>query len=70
MSVVVVGSFNSDMVITVPCIPKAGETIIGRNFQIYKGGKGANQAVAAARFGGNVTFLANIGSDNLGDSAI
>ena len=70
MSIVVIGSSNSDMVVTVPHIPVPGETVMGADFQIYKGGKGANQAVAAARSGGEVTFIANIGSDELGDAAI
>ncbi len=70
MSIVVVGSSNSDMVVKVPHIPIPGETVMGGDFQIHKGGKGANQAVAAARSGGQVTFIANIGCDELGDAAI
>ena len=70
MSIVVIGSSNSDMVVTVPHIPVPGETVMGNGFQIHKGGKGANQAVAAARSGGEVTFIANIGDDELGDAAI
>ena len=70
MSIVVIGSSNSDMVVTVPHIPVPGETVMGNGFQIHKGGKGVNHAVAAARSGGEVTFIANIGDDELGDAAI
>lgn len=68
--VVVVGSANTDMVIRCPRIPRPGETVIGGEFFIAAGGKGANQAVAAARLGAEVTFIARLGADVFGDQAI
>ncbi len=67
--IVVVGSSNTDMIIKVPWIPKPGETILGGKFSTAPGGKGANQAVAASRAGGDVTFLARIGKDMFGQKA-
>jgi len=67
--IVVVGSSNTDMIIKVPWLPKAGETILGGRFFTAAGGKGANQAVAAARAGGDVIFLARIGDDMFGQRA-
>jgi len=67
--IVVVGSSNTDMIIKVPWIPKPGETILGGKFSTALGGKGANQAVAASRAGGDVTFLARIGKDMFGQKA-
>jgi len=69
MSIVVVGSSNTDMIIKVPRIPKPGETILGGKFNTAAGGKGANQAVAAARAGGKVTFVTRIGDDMFGIQA-
>lgn len=63
---VVLGSINADHVISVPYFVKPGETLIGSNYHIAYGGKGANQAVAAARLGGDVSFLACIGDDDIG----
>lgn len=68
--VVVIGSSNTDMIIKVPRIPKPGETILGGTFSTAAGGKGANQAVAAARAGADVTFIACIGKDPFGDEAL
>lgn len=68
--IVVVGSSNTDMVVKVPRIPIPGETIIGDKFMIIPGGKGANQAVAAARAGANVTFISCVGDDQYGRQAI
>lgn len=68
--ILVVGSSNTDMIIRVPRIPRPGETILGGEFSMAPGGKGANQAVAAARAGGRVTFLARVGEDVLGARAI
>jgi len=68
--IVVVGSSNTDMIIKMPRIPKPGETIIGSDFSMAAGGKGANQAVAAARSGGQVTFIARVGNDSFGEQAI
>ncbi len=70
MKVVVVGSSNTDMIIRASRIPKAGETILGGHFSTAAGGKGANQAVAAARAGGEVTFIARVGGDVLGQQAV
>ncbi len=69
-SIVVVGSSNTDMVIKADHLPAAGETIIGGSFFMNPGGKGANQAVAAARLGGNVTFIAKIGNDIFGRHSV
>jgi ribokinase len=68
--VVVVGSTNTDMTVRVPRIPAPGETSLGRDFQITGGGKGANQAVAAARAGASVVFVTALGTDDLGDRAL
>lgn len=68
--VIVVGSSNTDMTIRVPHIPAPGETVLGGRFQTSAGGKGANQAVAAARAGAEVVLVAAVGRDTLGDSAM
>lgn len=68
--IVVVGSSNTDMILQMERIPRPGETILGGQFSMAAGGKGANQAVAAARAGGNVTFLARVGNDMFGRQAI
>jgi ribokinase len=68
--ILVVGSSNTDMIIKLDRIPQPGETILGGEFVIAAGGKGANQAVAAARAGGNVIFIARLGSDIFGENAI
>jgi len=68
--IIVVGSSNTDMIIRLDRIPRPGETILGGEFVTAAGGKGANQAVAAARAGGSVTFVARVGSDMFGDQAI
>lgn len=64
-SIVVVGSSNTDMVVRVPHIPVPGETIPGGDFVMVPGGKGANQAVAAARLGARVRLVACVGQDDL-----
>lgn len=69
-SIVVIGSSNTDMVVKTDHLPVPGETIIGGEFFVYPGGKGANQAVAAARLGGEVTLIASIGDDVFGRQAI
>jgi ribokinase len=58
------------MVVMTPKIPAPGETVIGRDFVMAGGGKGANQAVAAARLGANVTFITRVGADIFGEKAI
>jgi ribokinase len=68
--IVVVGSSNTDMIIKMDRIPRPGETIIGGEFFTAAGGKGANQAVGAARAGGRVTFIARVGDDSFGEQAI
>ncbi len=68
--VVVVGSYNTDLTIKTDRIPFPGETIIGGKFSESGGGKGANQAVAAARTGANVSFIARVGNDALGKEGI
>ncbi len=65
--IVVVGSANVDLVTRVARCPKPGETLIGTSFQTVPGGKGANQAVAAARLGAQTTFIGCVGSDPFGD---
>lgn len=69
-SIVVVGSSNTDLIIKTERIPAPGETILGGEFFTAHGGKGANQAVAAARLGGQVTFIACIGKDDFGDRSV
>jgi ribokinase len=66
----VMGSSNTDMVVKAEKFPLPGETIMGGTFFMNPGGKGANQAVAAARLGGEVTFLAKIGKDIFGNQAL
>lgn len=67
--IVVVGSSNTDMILRLERAPRPGETLLGGAFSMAAGGKGANQAVAAARLGGEVTFIAALGSDVFGDQA-
>jgi ribokinase len=67
--ILVVGSSNTDMIVRVPRIPLPGETVLGDQFATAAGGKGANQAVAAARAGGAVTLIACLGSDMFGQRA-
>jgi ribokinase len=68
--IIVVGSSNTDMVIKAAKFPLPGETILGSEFFLFPGGKGANQAVAAARLGGNVIFIAKVGNDIFGEQAL
>jgi ribokinase len=68
--VLVIGSSNTDLVIKVERLPGPGETILGGEFARAAGGKGANQAVAAARAGGAVTLIARVGRDTNGDQAV
>lgn len=68
--IVVIGSSNTDMVISASKMPKVGETLMGGNFAVIPGGKGANQAVAAARANSEVIFIAKVGNDDFGRSAI
>ena len=68
--IVVIGSSNTDMVIKAPRIPVPGETILGGEFKMGPGGKGANQAVAAAKLGGDVTFICKVGRDMFGENSV
>jgi len=68
--ILVVGSLNADLVVQVPRFPQPGETISGSDLQIIPGGKGANQAVAAARQGSSVSMLGRVGNDSFGPELI
>lgn len=68
--ILVIGSSNTDMVIKTEKLPAPGETILGGIFLMNPGGKGANQAVAAARLGGKVTFITKRGNDLFGNQAV
>jgi len=68
--ILVLGSSNTDMIIKLDRIPRPGETILGGAFVTAAGGKGANQAVGAARAGGQVTFIARVGQDMFGEQAV
>ena len=64
--ILVVGSLNADLVVRTPRFPQPGETISGEDLQVIPGGKGGNQAVAAARLGSSVSMLGRVGKDNFG----
>ncbi len=68
--IIVVGSANTDMVVKADKLPLPGETVMGGTFFMNAGGKGANQAVAAARLGGDITFVAKVGNDIFGKQTI
>jgi ribokinase len=68
--VVVVGSVNVDLVVTLDALPRPGETVMGGRFARHGGGKGANQAVAAARLGAPVSLVGAVGRDDFGDAAL
>lgn len=68
--IVVVGSCNTDMVVKSDRLPVPGETVLGGAFMMNPGGKGANQAVAIARMGGNVTFISKTGNDLFGRQSV
>ena len=68
--ILVVGSINMDLVVRVPHPPVPGETVLGGDFNTFPGGKGANQAVAAARMGGEVTMVGRVGNDDFGNTLI
>lgn len=68
--IVVIGSSNTDMVIKTHTLPRPGETVVGGEFFMAQGGKGANQAVAVARLGGDVAFICKVGRDQFGDNSI
>lgn len=66
--ILVFGSINMDLVTSVPAIPRPGETVLSPGYRTLFGGKGANQAVAAARMGGHVTMIGRIGRDSFGEA--
>lgn len=68
--ILVVGSINMDLVVRVPHPPAPGETVLGGDFETFPGGKGANQAVAAARMGAEVTMVGRVGNDDFGNTLI
>ena len=68
--IVVLGSLNMDLVVALPHLPRPAETVVGERLQSFPGGKGANQAVAAARLGGDVKMIGRVGSDAFGDTLI
>ena len=68
--ILVIGSTNTDMVVESAVLPAPGETVLGREFRVTPGGKGANQAVAAARAGGDVTFVTAVGDDAFGRDSV
>lgn len=68
--ILVIGSSNTDMVVKTTRFPQPGETIIGGEFFMFPGGKGANQAVAAVRLGGDVRFVCKVGNDMFGQQAL
>ena len=67
--VVVLGSVNADLVLRCAALPLPGETVHGRDFRTLPGGKGANQAIAAARLGASVAFIGCVGDDDFGHTA-
>ncbi|WP_130863047.1 ribokinase [Bacilliculturomica massiliensis] len=64
--IAVVGSLNMDLVVSTPNIPRPGETVMGRDFKQVPGGKGGNQAAAAAKLGGDVKMIGCVGEDDMG----
>lgn len=68
--IVVIGSSNTDMTVLTDRLPVPGETVLGGRFSMGHGGKGANQAVAAKRLGGDVSFICKVGNDLFGENAL
>lgn len=64
--ITIIGSINMDIVVQMDTFPKQGETILGQSFTTVPGGKGANQAVAAARLGSDVQMIGAVGEDSFG----
>ena len=64
--IVIIGSSNTDLVVRTHKIPSPGETVIGEDYFVNPGGKGANQAVTVAKLGGNASFIARVGDDEYG----
>jgi ribokinase len=70
MKITVIGSTNTEMIFKAPRIPAAGETVLGSSFSMSPGGRGVNQAIAAARSGGQVVFIGKTGNDLFGTEVI
>jgi ribokinase len=68
--ITIIGSINMDLVTSTTQIPKVGETVLGHSFHTIPGGKGANQAVAAARLGTDVTMIGAVGNDSFGKTLV
>lgn len=68
--ILIIGSSNTDMTVKTTYLPVPGETVLGGEFTMGAGGKGANQAVAVKRLGGDATFICKVGNDVFGDNAI
>src|SRR6266571_4942167 len=68
--ILVLGSLNMDLVVTVPHLPRPGETVLGERLGRYPGGKGANQAVAVARLGGRAALVGRVGGDDFGPELV
>lgn len=69
-NIYVLGSICTDLVVNAPRLPKLGESLFGKNFFVAQGGKGANQAVAASRLGGNVLLCGAVGNDQFGNNSL
>ena len=69
-TIVVLGGINNDLVIRCNVLPQPGETVKGISYNQFSGGKGANQAVAAAKLGGNVVMIGAVGDDDFGSTLI
>lgn len=68
--ILVVGSFVKDLIVSTRVFPKAGETVLGTDFHMATGGKGANQAIQAARLGADVTMVGRVGADPFGEELV
>ena len=68
--IAILGIFVADLAFRAKRLPVMGETLLGQGFAMGPGGKGSNQSVAAARAGGNVSFIAKLGRDSFGDIAL
>src|SRR4051812_33510015 len=68
--ILVFGSINIDLLVPVPTLPRPGETVLGGDYQLLPGGKGANQALAARRAGATVTMAGAIGADAFAEAAL
>lgn len=68
--ILVLGGINMDLVVNADRLPKWGETVKGKEFHMYPGGKGANQAVSCAKLGGNTIMLGKVGADSFGETLI